>query len=113
VFLGERDDQQVIGLHNWMQLWNEERNGRLNYTGNIRSAADQFITIQFQWDGLQKNMSSLLVGTSPEYDMALATLCFFNGLPETNVQAGPHRLKMKAYPITQGGAKYIGTVYFE
>jgi poly(U)-specific endoribonuclease len=36
VFVGEIRDGEVIGMHSWLQLYNEERNGRLDYQGFIR-----------------------------------------------------------------------------
>jgi len=31
VFVGEVKKGQIIGCHNWIQIYNEERKGRLNY----------------------------------------------------------------------------------
>ena len=65
--------------------------GTLDYRGYIRPKKssmrrssgdpnrDHLVTIQFQWNGLIKPVSSSLVGTSPEFEMALYTLCFFMG----------------------------------
>ena len=33
VFLGEIKDGEVTGLHNWIQLYEEEKTNRLNYLG--------------------------------------------------------------------------------
>lgn len=33
VFLGEIKDSEVTGFHNWIQLYEEEKTGRLNYLG--------------------------------------------------------------------------------
>lgn len=87
VFLGERDGDKCVGLHNWVQLRNEEIAGRLNYKGKIRPKrrvplnypAEQLVTIQFVWCGVEKFMSTSLVGTSPEFEIALYSICFFFG----------------------------------
>lgn len=34
VFLGEIKDGEVTGLHNWIQLYDEEKSHRLDYLGN-------------------------------------------------------------------------------
>ena len=34
------------------------------------------IKFQFTWDGYMKNSTSMLIGTSPELEMALFTLCY-------------------------------------
>jgi poly(U)-specific endoribonuclease len=39
----------------------------------------QMVTIQFAWNGCLKPCSSSLIGTSPEFEVALYTLCFFSG----------------------------------
>uniref|UniRef100_A0A7S1XJG0 EndoU domain-containing protein n=1 Tax=Erythrolobus australicus TaxID=1077150 RepID=A0A7S1XJG0_9RHOD len=87
VFLGEVRDGKVIGLHNWIQLLREERSGKLNYTGYIlprrRSTElpegdEHILGIQFEWNGAVKPMSSIFVGVSPEFELALYTLAFLN-----------------------------------
>ena len=35
VFLGEIKNNQVTGLHNWIQIYLEEKKGNLNYKGYI------------------------------------------------------------------------------
>lgn len=118
VFLGEREGEKVVGLHNWIQLRTEEMSGRLNYKGKIRPKrrlppgypAEQLITIQFEWCGVEKFVSSSLVGTSPEFEFALYSLCFFNGQEDTAAQLGPHRINVKAYKIAGGR---IGTAFPE
>ena len=35
VFVGEVRDGQVSGMHNWIQLFDQERRGHLNYKGYI------------------------------------------------------------------------------
>jgi len=94
VFVGEYRDGKVTGLHNWLQIFIEESKGRLDYQGFITnkkknqeniipSETDQLITIQFTWDinantkDKKKDVSSTFVGTSPEFEFALYTLCFF------------------------------------
>lgn len=34
------------------------------------------LSLRFRWDGHSKPRGSLLVGSSPEFDLALFTLCF-------------------------------------
>ena len=41
MFVGEERDGAVMGMHNWIQLWNEERNKRLDYKGFIRPKGRQ------------------------------------------------------------------------
>jgi poly(U)-specific endoribonuclease len=119
VFLGEREPGKVVGLHNWLQLRSEEISGRLNYKGKIRPKrrppagypVDQLITIQFEWCGEEKFMSSSLIGTSPEFEIALYTLCWASGNEETKVALGPHKIIVKAFSIQQKGGPFIGSAF--
>ena len=72
VFVGEEKDGKIMGCHNWIQIYNEERYGRLDYRGFIRPkhrqknhrepyCHDQLITIQFSWDKEIKPVSSTYV----------------------------------------------------
>jgi len=94
VFVGElKDDGKVIGFHNWIQIFLEEKKGKLDYQGFVchkkknhneivPSEKEQLITIQFTWDvnassmDKKKDVSSTFIGTSPEFEIALYTLCF-------------------------------------
>eukprot|EP00635_Sarcinochrysidales_sp_CCMP3193_P014542 CAMPEP_0118915232 /NCGR_PEP_ID=MMETSP1166-20130328/15436_1 /TAXON_ID=1104430 /ORGANISM="Chrysoreinhardia sp, Strain CCMP3193" /LENGTH=342 /DNA_ID=CAMNT_0006854895 /DNA_START=69 /DNA_END=1097 /DNA_ORIENTATION=+ len=93
VFVGEErggDARQVTGLHNWVQLYLEEKKGALDYHGYVaydhrRPAQDQrAMSLQFTWkdadDGSDdlKPTSTSLIGTSPELEIALYTLAAFS-----------------------------------
>jgi hypothetical protein len=116
VFVGEinPDTKEIVGFHNWIQIYLEERNSlrrkdnTFDYRGYIkpkrraRSAAlppstEQLVTIQFQWHGALKNVSSSLIGTSPEFELALYTLCFYSGQEEAIVKLGPYKAKITSY----------------
>ncbi|CAM9744731.1 unnamed protein product, partial [Hapterophycus canaliculatus] len=86
VFVGESKRGEITGLHNWIQMYSEEKNGRLDYLGYIfprqrgyddtPAETEQLITVQFEWNGELKEISSSFVGVSPEFEMALYTLLF-------------------------------------
>lgn len=42
-------------------------------------ATDRMISLQFSWGADTKNVSSIFIGTSPEFELALYTLCFVAG----------------------------------
>ena len=59
VFVGEEKNGVIVGLHNWIQMYNEEKKGNLNYMGYIKpkpqnrgvsytspSENEQLITVQ-------------------------------------------------------------------
>ncbi|KAL3499804.1 hypothetical protein ACH5RR_038897 [Cinchona calisaya] len=108
VFVGEikqREEQEVSGFHNWLQYYLEEAKGRVDYQGYILprrrgqfpDSETQLLTIQFEWNGVLKSVSSTLVGVSPEFEMALYTLCFFVGGEENQVELGPYPVNVKCY----------------
>ena len=143
VFVGEikEDTQEIVGFHNWIQIYLEERqagpthtgasskynsNNGFDYRGFIKPkrralpsthprSHEQLITIQFQWRGATKNVSSSLIGTSPEFELALYTLCFYSGSEESVVQLGPYRVQITCYKWPAhprlGQKTYIATTF--
>ncbi|XP_071836270.1 poly(U)-specific endoribonuclease-B-like isoform X1 [Apostichopus japonicus] len=106
VFVGEcrGGTDEVIGFHNWIQYYLEEKRGNVDYQGWIRprgkksrsSATDshsQLISIQFTWKSDTKPVGSSFIGTSPEFEVALYTLVFFAG------QHGKNYISVADYDI--------------
>ncbi|KAL8150576.1 hypothetical protein V2J09_020384 [Rumex salicifolius] len=94
----------------------EEAKGRVNYHGyisprrrgefyvlmNVMHACMQpdsetQLLIQFEWRGALKSASSSFIGVSPEFEMALYTLCFLVGGEDNDVELGPYRVNIKCY----------------
>ncbi|KAL5973745.1 hypothetical protein ACLOJK_030401 [Asimina triloba] len=95
VFVGEikqRGEHEVSGFHNWIQPDSET----------------QLLTIQFEWDGVLKSVSTTLVGVSPEFEIALYTLCFYSGEEDNHIQLGPYPVNIKCYRL---GRDKIGSVF--
>ncbi|XP_015771203.1 PREDICTED: poly(U)-specific endoribonuclease-B-like isoform X2 [Acropora digitifera] len=70
------------GFHNWIQLISEKEAGRLiYYPPPIRKFVNNQLAIvwaKLQWRGAYKaSGSSFFIGTSPAFEMALYTACFF------------------------------------
>lgn len=59
----------------------------------------QLLTIQFEWDGVLKSVSSTLIGVSPEFEVAIYTLCFYLGREENHVELGPYPVNIKCYRL--------------
>lgn len=59
----------------------------------------QLLTIQFEWNGVLKSVSSSLIGVSPEFEVAIYTLCFFVGGEENHVEIGPYPVNIKCYRL--------------
>ncbi|KAJ0106639.1 hypothetical protein Patl1_18327 [Pistacia atlantica] len=108
VFVGEikqSGEQEVSGFHNWLQFYLEEAKGNVDYQGyifprrrgQIPDSETQLLTIQFEWNGVLKSVSSTLIGVSPEFEIALYTLCFFLGGEDNHIQLGPYPVNIKCY----------------
>ncbi|XP_046401968.1 endoribonuclease CG2145-like [Ischnura elegans] len=116
VFIGELKGRDIGGFHNWVRFYNEEQQNRANYLGFIEDKATNrrggIIKLTFKWDSNFKPIGSIFVGTSPEFEMALYTVCFL---------ARPNRtcpIKLNGLPVIiqthqreYNGKVYIGTAY--
>jgi len=95
VFVGEIKNGKISGFHNWVQYYLEEQKGNIDYRGfilprNKGDAAinndDRVLTIQFLWHEVEKSVGSTLIGVSPEFEVALYTLCFCMGKEHNSVE---------------------------
>lgn len=68
----------------------------------------QVLTIQFEWNGILKSVSTTLLGVSPEFEIALYTLCFFVGGEDNHVHLGPYSVNLKCHRL---GNDKIGSVF--
>ena len=124
VFVGEVKNGDVSGFHNWIQFYKEEQKGGLDYRGYIKPKGeggaehddnDHLLTLQFAWNGVEKFVGSSFIGVSPEFEMALYTLCFLLGEEENEVRldtgtGDAFSLVIKCYSMS--GDK-IGTTFPE
>jgi len=88
VFVGEIKNDKISGFHNWIHFYLEEKAGRLDYKGYIKprnknevlaDEYDQLLTMQFTWHGIEKSVGSSFIGVSPEFELAVYTMCFLVG----------------------------------
>ncbi|KAI8808950.1 Endoribonuclease XendoU-domain-containing protein [Cladochytrium replicatum] len=142
VFVGESKGGKIVGLHNWyarvgehklivltpliirIQLWNEERNGRLDYKGYIypkrRDGSrpednPHLLTFQFEWQGEQKPMSTSFIGVSPEFEVAMYTTAFLLEEDCTdNIVISPDgdvQVELRLHRFTNRNGLQLGSVY--
>ncbi|TMW54150.1 hypothetical protein DOY81_000734 [Sarcophaga bullata] len=80
VFVNEVKNGTIIGLHNWLYFADEEKAGRLDYKGYLNQldlgTKAKVLKVRFTHNGLNKPVNTLFVGTSPELELALYTVCF-------------------------------------
>ncbi|XP_067659981.1 uridylate-specific endoribonuclease-like [Haliotis asinina] len=75
VFVGEYKSSIVEGFHSWLRFYSEEQAGHANYLGYLKKVGPQMVEFSFIWNGHFKKIDSFIVGSSPVFDMALATIC--------------------------------------
>ncbi|KAL8164086.1 UNVERIFIED_CONTAM: hypothetical protein K2H54_045642 [Gekko kuhli] len=118
--LGEIKNGKVSGFHNWISFYLQEKQGHLNYfshnyDGPWTSYPD-VLGLQFSWDGSYKEVGSAFIGSSPEFEFALYSLCFIARPGKVcRLKLGTHDLDIQTYTwdkSTYGnGKKYIATAY--
>lgn len=98
VFLAEKFDNEIIGLHNWIYFAKQEEAKKLNYLGYIKKLDlgnnGAIIKGRSSLNDIVQPITTIFVGTSPELEMALYTICFYTR---------PNN----ACPITLGGANSL------
>uniref|UniRef100_A0A194AK59 Uridylate-specific endoribonuclease n=1 Tax=Pinctada fucata TaxID=50426 RepID=A0A194AK59_PINFU len=75
VIVGELKPDKVSGFHNWVQFYMEEKAGRLNYKGYKAIAEPNMVAALFDWQGKTKSKGSFFYGVSPEFDIAIYSIC--------------------------------------
>ncbi|GCB76459.1 hypothetical protein scyTo_0016561 [Scyliorhinus torazame] len=80
VFSGEVKRGKVSGFHSWIHFYLAEKNGELNYYSYSYNGPwinyPDVLAMQFNWNGYFKQVGSEFIGSSPEFDFAIFTLCF-------------------------------------
>ncbi|XP_069018465.1 uridylate-specific endoribonuclease C isoform X2 [Embiotoca jacksoni] len=117
VFVGEtKSGTEIIGFHNWIQFYLQEKNHHLDYKGykarqnDLPDQDDHVLNLQFSWHGLVKPVGSAFIGTSPEFEMALFTIVFLmNTDRSTTVLVNIDQCQMELVVIRHG--RSLGTAY--
>ncbi|XP_056418736.1 uridylate-specific endoribonuclease isoform X2 [Hyla sarda] len=120
VFVGEVKKGIVSGFHSWIRFYLLEKKELLdyyshNYDGPWTSYPD-VLGKQFHWDGFHKEVGTQLIGSSPEFDFALYTLCFISRPgKKCTVSMGGHEISIQTYEWTKTSygknKKHIATCY--
>ncbi|XP_062860820.1 uridylate-specific endoribonuclease C [Trichomycterus rosablanca] len=117
VFVGEtKFGNEIMGLHNWVQFYLQEKQNLLDYKGykatrnDVPDADDHVVNVQFSWHGLVKPVGSAFIGVSPEFEMAVFTILFLTSTEKTTValvNMDQYQLEM----IVHRHGRSIGTCY--
>ncbi|KAI8830594.1 Endoribonuclease XendoU-domain-containing protein [Chytriomyces cf. hyalinus JEL632] len=125
-FAGEvRDDtREVMGFHNWLTFYVEEKAGRADYRGFILpktrggrganpTGNEHVLSFQLSWNGDVKPVSTILIGVSPEYELALYTMVFLAGKDDVNVPiiVDDVQCEVVVHRFTNNTGPKIGSAY--
>jgi poly(U)-specific endoribonuclease len=118
VFLSELKNSTVIGLHNWLYFHEVEKTGDLNYKGYSKKIdfgnKGALVKVRFSFKNVNKPTNSLFIGTSPELEMALYTVCFEMRADDTcPMTYGGSRFNIVTHTFRYRGKNLIGSAYPE
>lgn len=120
VFVGEIKGGKVSGFHNWLQFYLNEKNGLLDYYSHSFNGPwttyPDVLGMQFDWDGYFKEIGSAFIGSSPEFDLAIYTLCYITRPGKIcRVSLGGNTQSIQTYTWDKSsygdGKKYIASAY--
>ncbi|CAJ0596020.1 unnamed protein product [Cylicocyclus nassatus] len=120
VFIGEfktakKKKKIVNGLHNWIRFYQLEQDASENfYYKEYKDHRKNILAaLRYSWRGAEKPLGSMFVGTSPEYDMAIFTLCFL-ARPDKrncNIVIDECVVKIQTHTLNQEGKSYVGSAF--
>ncbi|WKY15599.1 hypothetical protein Q1695_000798 [Nippostrongylus brasiliensis] len=79
VFSGEVQGTNVIRFNNWLRYYEQEKAGLSNYHGWFTREKGVQLSLQFEWNNFQALETNMLLNTSPEFEIAVYTICALSG----------------------------------
>ncbi|EDW62295.1 endoribonuclease CG2145 [Drosophila virilis] len=118
VFVHEVKNGTIIGFHNWVYVNEEEQAGRFDYKGYMKEqdigTKGKVLKVRFAHQGLNKPVDTMFIGTSPELELALYTVCFQLRPDRTcPVSLGNSKFGIVTYSWRYRGKSLIGSAYPE
>jgi len=114
VFVGEvlERTREIGGMHNWLRFYAAERDGDLDYAGYVVKRKNVAL-VMFRWENLWKTTGSFMIGTSPAFDLATYTLCFWlkPGFRTCQFNLDGCNIEVTSHSLQQNGKTFIGTAF--
>ncbi|XP_031838971.1 endoribonuclease Arlr [Nomia melanderi] len=116
VFVGESKRRKgIIGVHNWIFFYFGELTSKINYFGYSRRKefpnGAAILEIYFTYNGRRK-ISTMFIGTPPELEIALYTLCFFTRPNKTcKISFIGSKFGIQTYVLKNDNKRYVGTAF--
>lgn len=77
VFSGETRGKKIQGFHNWIKLYLLEKSGHAKFMKHVKHCPPNREAVSIEWDNkFKKKSMSMFLGSSPEFEMAIYTVCF-------------------------------------
>ncbi|XP_026319946.1 poly(U)-specific endoribonuclease homolog [Hyposmocoma kahamanoa] len=116
VFVSELRNSEVLGLHNWIYFAKEESANRVNYLGYLKytQLGDKgaVLKLHFNQEGADKPVDTMFIGTSPELEIALYTLCFVTRAGnDCNLKLETKDVDIVTHTFRYRSKNYIGSAY--
>lgn len=77
----------------------------------IISQKGQIVKFRMSFDGETKPVNSMFIGTPPEFDMAIYTVCFQMGPTHCPVSIDGNKFTIRAYSFYYDGKRMVGATY--
>jgi len=119
VFLGEKKEGKVQGFHNWWYFNYLESRDLLNYLGSWENVdlggKGTGLSFTFRWGEEQKPFASMMVGTSPEFELALYTTCLLARTDgKCKMRLGGKDVSVTIHTFSRpGGVRYIASAFVD
>ncbi|VDN52101.1 unnamed protein product [Dracunculus medinensis] len=115
VFMGEIKNDEVSGMHSWLRFYLLERNASENfdYKGFLIKRFEVMAAVKFSWWEQIKRSGSFMIGTSPEFDLAVFTLCFLSRRSRRtcDIEIDGCPVLITSFDLPQRGKIFIGSIY--
>ncbi|XP_046832097.1 endoribonuclease CG2145-like isoform X2 [Vespa crabro] len=116
VFLVEKKkDNSIVGLHNWIYFAKQESLNNLNYLGYGRKVLldnkAALAKLHFNYKE-QYKASTMFIGTLPELDMAVYTLCFYaRPNAKCRISFAGHKFNIQTYTWQRNNENFVGAAF--
>jgi len=115
IFVGEMllKDNEVGGMHNWLRFYQLEQMGAVDYSGYVIKRGNTIANIRFKWNNTWKSTGGFMIGTSPEFDFSVYTLCYLAkpGFRSCNFELNNCNVQITSHSLQQNGQTFIGTAF--
>lgn len=118
VFLAEVKRGEISGMHNWIFFSFEEAKRTADYLGYIRKLdlgrKGSILKLHYKWSNITKPVGSMFVGTSPELEMALYTICFITRADDRcQITLGGKVVTIRTHTFRYRSKNLIGSAFPE